>query len=86
MLIYIDCADDVTPFGFTNLKNTRYGEDATADCDASSGYAGTAIAGICQANGTWDAASFSGCHLVGKNLLLIFEFLFQTYRKYRCGC
>ena len=86
MLIYIDCADDVTPFGFTNLKNTRYGEDTTADCDASSGYAGTAIAGICQENGTWDAASFSGCHLVGKNLLLIFEFLFQTYRKYRCGC
>ena len=84
VLNYIDCAYDVAPPGFTNLKNTRYGEDATAECDASSGYAGTAIAGICQANGIWDAASFSGCFFVGKNLLLIEEILFQTYTSYRC--
>ena len=71
----------MTPFGFTNLKNTRYGEDSTADCDASSGFTGTAIAGICQANGTWDAASFSGCHLVGKNLLLILEFFISDLQK-----
>ena len=86
MLNSIDCAYDATPSGFTNLKNTRFDEEATAECDARSGYAGTAIAGICQANGTWDAASFSGCHLVGKNLLLILEILFQTFRTYRCGC